>query len=227
MIRAVLFEPDGTLFEAGYGAEKFFRAQARRWVDATARGRQNEEELAMRLLASHAEADAEEFYARIVREFGLPLRAARVMRREYDDGWARAARPLDGARLMLDRLARRGHRLGVVAEDGVREQVRRLELAGLGERFDTVFITAAHGLGRVDGELVRLAVHCLGVAPEEAAFVSATRERALAAAGAAGLHTVWLGSDFSGAAGFADLRLRRLDQLADALEGLAPIRAAS
>lgn len=229
MIRAVLFEPDGTLFEEGYGAEAFFRAQARRWVDAARRERQNEEELAMRLRDMHAGAGVEgtEFYPRIVCEFGLPPRATWVLRREYEDGWARAALPLPGARLMLDRLARRGHRLGVVAEDGVREQARRLECAGWGERFDTVFITGAHGRRRVDKDLVARAVQCLGVAPEEAAFVAGSRGGALEAARAAGVHTVWVGNEFSPSGVLADLRLRRLDELADALEGLAPIWAAS
>jgi len=232
MIRAVIFEPEGTLFPAGYGGGAFFRAQARRWVDATAGDRQNEAELAKRLRQLRGEPGFElgEFYARIVREFGLPLRAAGVLRREYEEGWSRAAQPLEGAELLLSRLARRGHRLGLVAEDGGCEQARRLENAGWGERFDTVFTTDARGRGRVDKDLLGRAVRCLGVAPDEAAFVAAKRGLALVAARAAGLYTVWIGNDSSGGAApaaLADLRLSRLDELTDALEMLALSRPVS
>jgi FMN phosphatase YigB (HAD superfamily) len=227
MIRAVLFEPEGTLFEPGYGAVRYFGALARRWVDAAGRGRQDEDAMARRLLALQAECGSSgEIYGRFVAEFGLPARARGVLEREHAEGWARMARALDGAGLVLDRLGRRGYQLGLVAEGGVREHAARLELAGWAERFDTLLVSEAQGTARVEAQVFARALDCLGLVAREVACVAATRARVLEVARAEGLHTVWVGGDFSQGISWSDLRLRRLDELVEALDGLEPVRAA-
>ena len=229
MIRALLIEPEGTLFLPNNGAEVFFREQAARWGDAVATDRGDEARLASgmyRLYLEHPK-NPDRLYGEIVREFGLPLAAARLLAQEYAQAFPRGPQLRHEARATLGRLNRLGYRLGIVAEGTVREQAARLESARLIEFLDTILITEAQGRTVLDRELLEQAIGCLGVSRGETLYVGASRRSGFEAAREAGITSLWIGDSQFSQPDNAAFRACRFAELPEMLDLVETLRAAS
>ncbi len=229
MIRALLIEPEGTLFLPNNGAEAFFKEQAARWSDAVASNCDDEARLASRLYGLYTEnpKDPELVYGEFVREFGLPSAAARFLAQEYKHAFPRGPQARPEARATLGRLNRLGYRLGIVAEGTVREQAARLESARLIEFLETVLITEPHGRATLDRELLEQAIGCLGVTRADTLYVGASRRSGFEAAREAGIASLWIGEAQFSQPDFAAFRACRFRELPEMLDLVEAMREAS
>jgi pyrophosphatase PpaX len=89
----------------------------------------------------------------------------------------------------IDELAARGHQLGVVTSKSEYLAMRGLALVGLASRMDTIVGIDSSTRHKPDPEPVRIALHRLGAAPDDAFFVGDSVHDVLAG-NAAGVTTV-------------------------------------
>jgi len=119
----------------------------------------------------------------------------------------------------LDALAPR-HAFALVTNGAPDVQREKLDGSGLASRFATVVISGELGIGKPEPGIFLAAIERIGVPASEAVMVGDSAERDVAGARAAGLRTVWLDREGTGARSGADVRITRLDDLAAALDAV-------
>jgi HAD superfamily hydrolase (TIGR01509 family) len=143
---------------------------------------------------SGREVSAAEGTAGVLRELGIDASMEDIERAvqalEYQ--LLPSVEMVEGVDHALERLRNAGCRLGVVSSAGFPPFVElALEKLGLRAYFGEVITTAGAGIYKSDPEIFRMAAHLLGAIPAEAAHVGDHPRFDVAAAGAAGLSTVW------------------------------------
>jgi putative hydrolase of the HAD superfamily len=123
------------------------------------------------------------------------------------------------ARPVLDELARRGYRLGVVSNSDGRVE-RGLERLGLREGLEVVVDSGVVGIEKPDPRIFEIALERLGVPAGEAVYVGDIPAIDLAGACAAGLSFVLVDPLGLWPDAIDAPRLRRLADLPDLLDAL-------
>jgi putative hydrolase of the HAD superfamily len=218
VIDAVLFDLDGTLLDhEGAAGEAIVRLfpdvdeawLVRRWYELT-------ESAVDRYLAGELDFVAQR-RVRIVtlaRELGLgdwDDARADAWLAEYVALYKAAWRPFPEVRRVLDVLAGRGLRLGVITNGDAAQQRAKVEAIGLADVLPYVVASSEAGSAKPAAGIFRTACAGLGVPPDEAAYVGDRLVTDAQGAAAAGLAGVWL--DRSGSAAPEDLTVPRITTL--------------
>lgn len=228
MITAVLFDLDGTLHDhEGAAAEAIGRSfpdvdpawLVPRWTELT-------EEAVDRYLAGEIDWIGQR-RARIValaRELGLgdwDDARADAWVTGYVSRYRAAWRPYPEARRVLDHLAERGLRLGLITNGDGDQQRAKVAAIGLADVLPHVVASSEAGAVKPSAAIFRTACAGLGVEPGETAYVGDRLDADAQGATAAGLTGIWL--DRSGGPAPHDLdvpRITTLDALPELLKAL-------
>jgi putative hydrolase of the HAD superfamily len=119
---------------------------------------------------------------------GLAVRCAASYlhyRRQYLKLWP-------GVAELLAKLRSEGCKLGLITNGFAETHREKIELLGLSESFDAIFIADEVGMVKPDPRLFALACERLGVEPARAVMVGDRYHRDVTGAHAAGLGTIWL-----------------------------------
>ncbi len=112
--------------------------------------------------------------------------------RGYRAAYLASERPVPGVRAVVRQLARRGHPMGVVTNNSVKDQRRKLEICGVAPYLRTMVISQVVGFQKPDPRIFRVALERLGAEPSEATMVGDSYSSDVVGALAAGLTPVWL-----------------------------------
>ncbi|MFA1547763.1 HAD family hydrolase [Actinomadura chokoriensis] len=224
MLTAVLFDLDGTLLDhEGAAGEAIVRSfpdvdpawLVRRWVDLT-------EDAVDRYLAGELDFLAQ-------RRVRIRTLAGDLGLGDWDDTQAdawlagyvalyqAAWRPFPEVGAVLDDLAGRGLRLGVITNGHAAQQRAKVAALGFADVLPYVVASSEAGSAKPDAAIFRAACAGLGVTPGEAAYVGDRLVTDAQGAAAAGLTGIWL--DRSGSPAPDDLEVLRVTSL-DALPPL-------
>jgi putative hydrolase of the HAD superfamily len=191
LIKAVLFDLDGTLYDRDALAARLFDAQYRefeRELSSVGRERFLRD---VHLMDEHGHGDKETGYSNLVRAWGLD---ARLATRLIDQFWSSydglCALPED-TRSTVAELRRRDLKLGVGTNGQGLRQRRKLAALGLERAFDVVLVSEEEGVRKPDAEIFRRALARCGVAASEALFVGDHPDADVRGAHDAGLTAVW------------------------------------
>jgi putative hydrolase of the HAD superfamily len=202
-VPAILFDLDDTLFDHRYGtrtAQALLRERhdvLRAWDESAFAHRHSEllEAFHLEVLAGRLTVDEARVrrFATLFAEAGRPLSAAQVdaVAMEYRDAYRRSWRLVPGALDTLGALRDRGVRLGIVTNNVVEEQTRKIAELGLAPLFDAVVISEAVGVSKPDPRIFRLALDDVRCPPGEALMVGDSWSGDIVGAVAAGLRAVW------------------------------------
>jgi putative hydrolase of the HAD superfamily len=199
MVTAVLFDLDGTLLDhegaAGEAVVRLFPDVdeawlVRRWYELT-------EEAVDRYLAGELDFTAQrrDRILRLAPELGLgdwdEARADAWLARYvalYEAAW----RPFPEVRGVLDVLAARGLRLGVITNGDAGQQRAKIDAIGLADVLPYLVASSEAGSAKPDAGIFRTACAGLGVPPDRAAYVGDRLVTDAQGAAAAGLAGIWL-----------------------------------
>lgn len=199
---AVLFDLDDTLFDHQYGtrvalaALRVHHEALRAWsVDELgARHVELLERLHLQVLAGRLSVDEARLqrFATLFAAAGSPLTPedAAAVAAEYRDAYLGAWRLVPGALAVLRALKGRA-RLGVVTNNVVGEQTRKVQQLGLDSYLDAVVISEAEGVSKPDPRIFRIALDRVGCDAKDAVMVGDAWATDIEGARAAGLQAVW------------------------------------
>jgi putative hydrolase of the HAD superfamily len=191
MLRAVLFDLDGTLYDRDRVAAALFEDQYHAFA-AELRGVSRERFLRdVHEMDDHGYGAKETGYLNLVRRWRLDDALAGRLVAHFWGSYDGHCRPSDDTRGTLDALRARQLKLGVVTNGGGERQRRKIEALGLTGAFDAILVSEEEGVRKPDAEIFRRALACCGVAAHEAAFVGDHPIADVEGAHRAGLIAVW------------------------------------
>lgn len=191
MIRAVLFDLDGTL----YDRDAVVTAVTREQVDTfRARfGNVDPESVVARMLAldDHGYARRVDVYRALLADMAVDAQLAADLERHFWDCYCRHCVLPDDTVATLDALRSSGQRVAVVTNGPTDWQSRKLRTLGLLDRFDAIVISESEGVAKPDPRIFARTLERLDVDAGDAMFVGDHPDLDVAGARAAGLLAVW------------------------------------
>jgi len=191
LIRAVLFDLDGTLYDRDEVVLKVAHEQFDTFKDRLS-GLDRDELIARTLdLDDHGYARRADVYRALLADQPVDAALASDLEKHFWDCYCRhCVQPADTVRT-LEALRAAGKKLGVITNGPVEWQSRKLRTLGLVDYFDDVIISDAVGVAKPDARIFNLALERLGVEAAESMYVGDHPQIDIAGARAAGLRAVW------------------------------------
>jgi putative hydrolase of the HAD superfamily len=191
MIRAVLFDLDGTLYDRDAVMAELAHEQFVTFKDRL--NGVDEERFILRFIDidEHGYASRPIVYGKLADEFKLDSTLTFDLERHFWEAYARRCEISDDTRSTLQALRTAGKTLGLITNGETAWQTRKLEGLGLGSFFDVVLISEGEGVKKPDAAIFHRALDRIGVAPAEAMFVGDHPEVDVRGAHDAGLVAVW------------------------------------
>ena len=194
MIRAVLFDLDGTLYDRDELVRNLAKEQFMIFRENL--GDIDERRFVQRLVDLDAHGYGSKpalpaLHERLVTEWGLGADVADRLERHFWQSYDRHCELSNDTSATLQTLRKHGKKLGVITNGPTEPQEQKLQSLGLASFFDVVLISEAEGLRKPDRMIFARALERCGVEPAEAMFVGDHPEVDVAGARAAGLVPVW------------------------------------
>lgn len=214
MVRGILFDLDGTLFDRDAAVRELVIDQHLRFAAAFSDIPRDVYVARVLDLDTHGHGDKGAVYRQVVAEFALPSSLAGVLTSDFWNNYHSFCRSLPDVLPTLRELHRRGLKLGVITNGAVRIQepmIVRLEIA---EFLDVVLISEREGVRKPDREIFDRALRQIDLRAEDTWYVGDHPEIDVAAAAAAGLSAVWKRTSYWPA---PDPKHRQIDGMAELL----------
>jgi len=216
MIRAVLFDLDGTLWDRDKAFRQLVEGQYQTFPQLAAVhrpafiGRMLE-------LDDHGLGDKRTAYARVVSELGLESDLATLLYDSFLTEYFSFVEPFPEVLATLRWLRNRTIKLGIITNGTIAMQERKIESLGLAPLMDVVLISERESVRKPDRAIFERGLSRLGVDSAASWFVGDHPDADIRGASEAGLTAVWRRS--WGQADHATHTITSLDQLIPLLIG--------
>lgn len=191
MLKGVLFDLDGTLFDRDSAVREYFGAQYRAFEGAL-EGVEPERYVERLLeLDEHGHADKRTVFGTVVRELGLDTALGDTLTEHFREVYPTFGAPFPDALPTLRELRARGIAIGLVTNGRADTQGAKVKRLGLEPFLDATLISESEGLRKPDRRIFQRALGRLGVAAEHAWHVGDHPMADVAGAHAAGITAIW------------------------------------
>ena len=191
MIRAVLFDLDGTILDRLSSLRVYLYNQVERLPDVL--GKVPFVEYMDRLieLDSRGHGDKYQVFRRIERDFGMTSGTWQRLLDDYETYFPHVCVPFPKAHQTLWTLRQRGLKMGLVTNGPIESQQPKIDGLGIAGYFGTILISGAEGVSKPDPEIFHRAVRNLGVAAEETVMIGDNPVADIGGARSVGMKAIW------------------------------------
>jgi putative hydrolase of the HAD superfamily len=191
MLKAVLFDLDGTLYDRDELVRVVVAAQFDEFREHLAGADKNAFVERVFALDAHGYKDRAALYSEVIAEFELEAALADRLERDFTTRYLTSCNATPDTKDTLQQLKAHGLKVGVITNGAARLQSDKLLALGLSDYFDTVLISEAEGVRKPDAAIFERALERCQVRAHEAAFVGDDPETDVFGAMAAGLQPIW------------------------------------
>ena len=218
MIKAILFDLDGTLLDRDRSLLAFISVQYDRLIDSL--GHIPKEDYIRRFIELDCRGRVwkDKVYQAIVKEFNISSITWENLLEDYVTQFQHYCVPFDGLHTVLDRLKQEGFLLGLITNGRSKFQRRSIQGLKLANCFDVVLISEEEQLKKPQIEIFKRATDKLNVQVGESVFVGDNPVADVLGAKKAGMRAVWKRSHSKMNPEQADAVIDNLSEIFSALE---------
>lgn len=190
VVKAVLFDLDGTLLDRAASAVRFVELQYQK----------NEvlHSISQEVyVSSFIELDRngsvwkDVVYQQLITRHSLEGVTWQFLLRDYVENFSRACIGFPNMRAMLEGLKAEGYLLGVITNGRSPFQEKNIQSLGITPLFSTILVSEAMGVSKPNLAIFQVALQRLGVKPSEAVFVGDSPRSDIEGAQKAGMKAIW------------------------------------
>lgn len=191
MIKAVIFDLDGTLLDRDTSLEVFAAEQYNRLVANLQHIPKDH------FIERFIELDARGYvwkdrvYQQLIREFKIEGIDWQILLNDYVTNFKDHCIPFPNLTVMLENLAQQSFRLGMVTNGRSQFQLDNILALGIKDNFEDILISECEGMAKPDPAIFRKALTNLEVSPDEAVYIGDHPKNDIRAAKAVGMKTIW------------------------------------
>lgn len=191
MIKAVIFDLDGTLLDRDASLALFIGDQYERLKEQL--GHIPKLQFTERFIELDARGYRwkDEVYQQLISEFGIEGISWEILLADYVNSFQNFCVPFPGLLEMLEELKSRSIRLGLITNGQGDLQLGSIRSLGIEPYFDVSLVSEIEGISKPDPRIFQKALKALDVRPEEAVYVGDHPRNDVEAADAVGMITVW------------------------------------
>jgi putative hydrolase of the HAD superfamily len=218
IVKAVLFDLDGTLLDRDTSVEQFISAQYDRLTDNLSHIPKNDYMTRFIELDCHGHVWKDKVYQTLVAEFTIKNISWQELLEDYKLQFQYHCVPFKFLFEMLDKLKHQGYLLGIITNGRGQFQARAIEGLGIRDYFDTVLISEVEQIRKPQVEIFQKAMKQLSVSASDSVFVGDHPEADIAGAKGAMMKTIWKRNSFWSEAKEADAIIDELKEIPLILE---------
>lgn len=212
MIKAAIFDLDGTLLNRDESVEMFINTQYDRLNKLV--GHIPREKYVRRFteLDNHGYVWKDKVYQQLVDEFEITDITWEELLQDYICEFKNNCVPFPNLIDMLEELKRRNFRLGIITNGQGQFQIDNIEALGIEQYFDIILISEWEGIKKPDPQIFKRALEQLNVSPNQSIFVGDHPVNDVKAAQNVGMIGIWK-KDFQWSTVEADFIINDLAEL--------------
>jgi len=191
MLKAVLFDLDGTLYDRDELVRAIVAAQFDGFREHLAGVDKNVFVERVFVLDDHGYKDRAALYSEVISEFGLETALADRLERDFVTRYLASCNATPDTIDTLRQLKAHGLRVGVITNGAAHIQTSKLLALGLADYFDAVLISEVEGVRKPDAAIFSRALERCEVRAHETVFVGDNPEADVFGAMAAGIRPIW------------------------------------
>jgi putative hydrolase of the HAD superfamily len=191
MIRAILFDLDGTLLDRASSLELFLNQQYDRFATALSEINKHLYVRTLIGLDNHGYTPKTESYGEAQKTFRLGPELGQALLDDYEAGFHSLAIPFPGMHEALTMLSSMGLEMGLVTNGAIRSQRPKIEALEISHYFQAILISEEQGVRKPDAEIYRRAMQALGSTPESTVFIGDHPTADIEGAARLGIKTIW------------------------------------
>lgn len=191
MIKAVLFDLDGTLLNRDESLKGFINYQYERLKRFVGNVPKNQ------YIARFIELDGrgyvwkDKVYQQLTRELNISKITWDELLQDYIDNFKFNCVPFDNLIQMLEELKRSNVSLGMITNGYGQFQMNNVKALGIEQYFDVILVSEWEGIKKPDPEIFQRALEKINVSPEQSIFVGDHPENDVKASQNIGMKGIW------------------------------------
>lgn len=191
MIKAILFDLDGTLLDRDASVEQFIAIQYDRLAKNLKHISKHDYIARFIELDCHGHVWKDKVYQELVKQFQIDGLSWQMLLEDYEQEFQHHCIPFSGLVDMLILLRKQGYLLGIISNGRGTFQTKAIEGLGIQDYFDVILISEFEQIKKPQAEIFHRAAQRLEVMYPDCVFVGDNPEADIIGAKNAGMKSIW------------------------------------
>ncbi|MFD3448957.1 HAD family hydrolase [Microbacteriaceae bacterium 4G12] len=191
MIKAAIFDLDGTLLDRDSSLKLFIKDQYKRHIDKL--NHIPKEQYISRFieLDNKGYVWKDKVYQQLIQEHSISNLTWEQLLEDYITNFQHHCIPFTNMEQVLQELKNKGLLLGMITNGFTEFQLQNIRALGIEKYMDTILVSEQEGMKKPQAEIFMRALERLGVSPEESIYIGDHPENDVIGARQAGMKAVW------------------------------------
>ncbi len=191
MIKAVIFDLDGTLLDRDSSLKLFIKDQYKRYIKELMHIPEEKYIARFMELDNRGYVWKDKVYNQLLREYAISSLTWEQMLTDYINHFQHHCVPFSNMEYVLKELKNRGFLIGMITNGFTDFQFNNIRALGIDKHIETILVSEQEGIKKPHADIFLRVLQRLKVKAEESIYVGDHPENDVIAARNAGMHAIW------------------------------------